>query len=68
MRSTRAAAAFSQGRAGGRHGFPLGEAAAVVREHVRVLPRAAPELAPPRQALQEAARRDIPQDARWCSK
>jgi len=31
---------------------------------VRVLPRAAPELAPPRQALQEAARRDIPQDAR----
>lgn len=29
-----------------------------------MLPRAAPELAPPRQALQEAARRDIPQDAR----
>ena len=31
---------------------------------MRVLPRAASELAPPRQALQEAARRDIPQDAR----
>jgi hypothetical protein len=30
---------------------------------VRVLPSSAPELAPPRQAVQEAARRDIPQDA-----
>jgi hypothetical protein len=44
-------------------GVPPGEAPAVVREHVRVLPGAAPELAPPRQAVQEAARRDIPQDA-----
>lgn len=51
----------------GRDGVPIGEAPAVLREHVRVLPRAAPELPPPRQALQEAARRDIPQDARWCS-
>jgi hypothetical protein len=48
---------------GGADGVPLGEAPAVLREHVRVLPRAAPELPPPCQALQEAARRDIPQDA-----
>lgn len=45
-------------------GVRLAEALPLVREHVRVLPRAAAELAPPREALQEAPRRDLPQNAR----